>query len=230
MLEAQKSNSPKETTWIIDHATGALTVEGLTERELASVASDLLPEGAHVNCARPINAPPVQVGSRATAVAEEDSLYIYRVYHGSVVEGPGRRSVAQLSGCPILCRGCSVPQTHRLDAGALLSICEVVCLVLDPIGEPRDGVTVLGGEPFFQPDGLAALLRELKKRNQHITLYSGYTIEELRARTEASVHESLSLADILIEGRFVAAQSYGAGEWRGSTNQRIIYQPTTWRT
>lgn len=229
MLAAQKSNPPKETTWIIDHATGALTVEGLTERELLSIASDLLPEAAHVNCARPINAPPVQMGSKTTASAEEDSLYVFRVYHGSVVEGPGRRSVAQLSGCPILCRGCSVPQTHRLDAGMLLSISEVVRLVLDTAGEPRDGVTVLGGEPFMQPDGLASLLRELKSRNQHLTLYSGYTIEELRARTEASVHEALSLADILIEGRFVVAQSQGAGEWRGSTNQRIINNPATWR-
>jgi len=229
MLDAQKSIQAKETTWIIDHATGALTVEGLTERELQSIAADLLPEAAHVNCARPINAPPVQMGSTATAVAEEDSLYVFRVYHGSVVEGPGRRSVAQLSGCPILCKGCSVPQTHRLDAGTLLSISEVMRLVLDPVGEPRDGVTVLGGEPFMQPDGLAALLCELKSRNQHITLYSGYTIEELRARPEASVHEALSLADILIEGRFVAAQSHGAGEWRGSTNQRIIHHPATWR-
>ncbi|MCA1626070.1 MAG: radical SAM protein [Acidobacteria bacterium] len=229
MLNAQKSIQAKETTWIIDHATGALTVEGLTERELLSVASDLLPEAAHVNCARPINAPPVQMGSPATAVAEEDSLYVFRVYHGSVVEGPGRRSVAQLSGCPILCRGCSVPQTHRLDAGTLLSISEVINLVLDTAGEPRDGVTVLGGEPFMQPDGLTALLRELKSRNQHLTLYSGYTIEELRARTEASVHEALSLADILIEGRFVVAQSQGAGEWRGSINQRIINNPATWR-
>ncbi|MGI9107352.1 MAG: 4Fe-4S single cluster domain-containing protein [Pyrinomonadaceae bacterium] len=229
MLNAQKSNRAKETTWIIDHATGALTVEGLTERELLSVASDLLPEAAHVNCARPINAPPVRMGSKAIAIAEENSLHVFRVYHGSVVEGPSRRSVVQVSGCPILCRGCSVPQTHRLDAGALLSISEIVRLVLDPIGEPRDGVTVLGGEPFMQPNGLTALLRELKSHNQHITLYSGYTIEELRARTEASVHEALSLADILIEGRFVAAQSQGAGEWRGSTNQRIIHHPATWR-
>ena len=70
MLDAQKSIQEKETTWIIDHGTGALTVEGLTERELLSVASDLLPEAAHVNCARPVNAPPVQMGSPATVGAE----------------------------------------------------------------------------------------------------------------------------------------------------------------
>ena len=74
-------------------------------------------------------------------------------------------------------------------------------------------------------EGLAALLCELKKRGQHVTLYSGYTLEELRARDEAGVHESLALADILIDGRFIAAEAQGAGEWRGSRNQRIIYAP-----
>ena len=40
-----------------------------------------------------------------------------------------------------------------------------------------------------------------------------------------SVREALALADILIDGRFVASLSHGAGEWRGSTNQRVIYAP-----
>lgn len=106
-----------------------------------------------------------------------------------------------------------------------MEIGEVVELLLAPEGEPRDGVTVLGGEPFDQPCGLAALVEELKACGQHITLYSGYTIEELIVRGEPSVAEALQLADVLIEGRFIAALSQGAGEWRGSTNQRIINNP-----
>jgi hypothetical protein len=65
----------------------------------------------------------------------------------------------------------------------------------------------------------------LKGRGQHVTLYSGYPLEELRARPEPGVREALSLADILIDGRFVASLSHGAGEWRGSTNQRVLYAP-----
>jgi len=109
-----------------------------------------------------------------------------------------------------------------------MSVSETVKLQLDPAGSPRDGVTVLGGEPFLQHENLPALLRELKESGLHITLYSGYTLEELRARSERSVHETLALADILIDGRFVAAESAGAGEWRGSRNQRIIYSPSTY--
>lgn len=94
----------RETTWIIDKATGVLTVEGLSESEIANIASDLLPAPSHVNCARPVNAPPT-VGAREPAAQGEPTLRVYRVYHGSVVEGPGRRSVVQLAGCNLRCQG-----------------------------------------------------------------------------------------------------------------------------
>ena len=106
-----------------------------------------------------------------------------------------------------------------------LGVSEVVAQLLDPIGTPRDGVTVLGGEPFLQPAGLAALLRELKGCGQHVTVYSGYTLEELRARPETTVQEALVHTDLLIDGPFIAALTQGAGEWRGSTNQRFIKRP-----
>jgi anaerobic ribonucleoside-triphosphate reductase activating protein len=211
----------KETTWIIDEATGALTIEGLSERELREVASDLLPAPAHVNCARPVNAPPAN--DQHTMLEQgEPTLRVFRIYHNSVVEGPGRRSVAQLAGCTLLCPGCHSVETHPTDGGVVMSIGEIIELLLAREGEPRDGVTILGGEPFLQHEKLPLLLRELKARRLHTTLYSGYTLEELRARLEPTVHESLALADILIDGRFVAAEAKGAGEWRGSRNQRII--------
>lgn len=211
----------KETTWIIDEATGALTIEGLSDRELREVASDLLPAPAHVNCARPVNAPPAK-HQRPTLEQGEPTLRVFRLYHNSVIEGPGRRSVAQLAGCALLCPGCHSVETHSASGGVAMSITEIVTLLLDPVGEPRDGVTILGGEPFLQHENLPLLLRELKARRLHTTLYSGYTLEELRARLEPSVHESLALADILIDGRFIAAEAKDAGEWRGSRNQRII--------
>ena len=214
----------KETTWIIDAATGELTVEGMSESELARTASDLLTAPSHVNCARPVNVPPARIICERVG-SDEPHLRIHRIYHGSVVEGPGRRSVLQLMGCTLRCPGCHTPETHPIDGGVQMGVGEVVDLLLDPEGHPRDGVTVLGGEPFLQHENLSLLLRELKGRGLHVTLYSGYTIEELRARPEPSVREALALADILIDGRFVASLARGAGEWRGSTNQRVIYAP-----
>jgi len=53
--------------------------------------------------------------------------------------------------------------------------------------------------------------------------HSGYTPEELLSLTDPAVSQILDLADILIDGPFVKELSGDAGEWRGSTNQRIIH-------
>jgi len=71
-------------------------------------------------------------------------------------------------------------------------------------------------------------MRELKARGQHLVLYSGYTLEALARRPEPSVRDALCLADILIDGPFVHRLSGGAGEWRGSRNQRFIPLPGLW--
>jgi anaerobic ribonucleoside-triphosphate reductase activating protein len=107
----------------------------------------------------------------------------------------------------------------------IVSITDVVSTLLDSAGEPRDGVTVSGGEPFGQPAGLVALLRELRACGIHIVVYTGYTLEALARRTEPEVCETLRLADLLVDGPYVAALADGAGEWRGSRNQRLIPCP-----
>ncbi len=216
----------RETTWIIDGQSGALTVEGLRQSELAQLATDLLATGKQVNCARPINIEPLQISS-AHAANDEPSLRVFRIYHNSVVEGPGRRSVLQTAGCLLHCVSCFAVETWPLDSGVEMEVREVVERVLDPEGEPRDGVTVLGGEPFLQLDGLLALMKALKQRGQHVTLYTGYTLEELISRRDSSIEEILTLIDILIDGPFVKELAENAGEWRGSTNQRIIHRSPT---
>jgi len=213
----------RNVTWILDPATGALVAEGLEALEAAALTGDLLPPAQNLNCARPLNSMPLSSG----ADTDDPTLRVARLYHGSVVDGPGRRSVVQLQGCPIRCRGCFVPETHDPRGGILLSIGEVVKALLDPAGEPRDGITVLGGEPFLQPAGLAVLLSKLQGRSLHTVIYSGYTLEVLARRPEPAVWEALHLIDLLIDGPFVAALAEGAGEWRGSRNQRLIQRPAS---
>lgn len=212
------------TTWIIDTATGALTVEGLPPSTLTAITAELLPHSVAVNCARPINPLPVDGMSIQPATAVP-ALRVYRIYHHSVVEGPGRRSVLQMAGCEQRCPGCYVPETHDLNGGLLLSISETAARLLTEKGAPRDGVTILGGEPLLQPTGLLALLQLLKVQGQHITLYTGFTLEELQQRADVRIPQLLALTDILIDGPFVKELTDNAGEWRGSTNQRIIHHP-----
>src|SRR5215831_5316339 len=214
----------RETTWIIDAQSGELTVEGLQRSELAQLTADLLPPGKQVNCARPINIEPLRTSSTHNSNGGP-SLRVFRIYHNSVAEGPGRRSVLQTSGCLTRCPNCFVPETHDVRGGVEMKVSEVSERLLDPQGAPRDGVTILGGEPFLQPEGLLALVRSLKRRDQHITLYTGYILEDLASRDNQTISRILELTDILIDGPFVKELSDHAGEWLGSTNQRIIHHP-----
>lgn len=120
---------------------------------------------------------------------------------------------------------CYVPETHDPHGGAPLGIEDAVACLVDPMGEPRDGVTVCGGEPFAQVQELVRLLERLKSLKIHTVVYSGYTLEALANRSEPEVRSALTLMDVLIDGPFVAAHAAGAGEWRGSWNQRVITHP-----
>lgn len=210
-----------ELTWILDPTSGTLTVEGLTVAKATMLVDDLLPAAREINCAQPLASAPLPGVSPVSG----PMLRVHRIYHGSVVEGPGRRSVLQVQGCPIGCPFCNSAATHDPDAGLLLSIPDVVSALLDPSGEPRDGVTILGGEAFFQPVELLAILRELKDRSVHTVVYSGYTLQALARRREPEVRAALNLTDLLIDGPYVAILSEGAGEWRGSRNQQLIQRP-----
>lgn len=210
-----------ELTCLVDPATGTLVMEGLTSEEAAAVVGDLLPPAHEINCARPLTAEPLPQANRTAGI----TVRVARIYHGSLVDGPGRRSVVQFQSCPLRCRGCYVPETHDPDGGAVRSVADVAAAACDPAGEPRDGFTVVGGEPFFQPAALAALLRAFKARGAHTVVYTGYTLDALLRRPEPEVCEALQLTDLLIDGPFIAALAEGAGEWRGSRNQRVIVNP-----
>ena len=107
-----------------------------------------------------------------------ENIYLFRLYHNSTVDGPGRRSVIQVAGCSIRCAGCYVPETHERSNGKLTSIDSIIAEIDKKSGE-HDGVTIIGGEPFDQAESLASLVIKLKAKGYHLTVYSGYTLEEI---------------------------------------------------
>lgn len=132
--------------------------------------------------------------------------------------------VCRPQSCPLRCKGCWVTQLHSEDAGELVPVTRLAAELLDPNFE-RNGVTVLGGDPFAQPDGLLALVRELREQGcPHIVCYSGYMHEALREKAikQTSIGTVLDEIDILIDGAYVESLSSSAGLWTGSGNQRVI--------
>lgn len=219
----------KELVFVLEPDVGRVTVEisQASKQAVNDLAGDLGTR-VNLNCAKPaensrrhLPVLPRQCRSPRQTDSDEFSIWLYRLYHHSTVDGPGRRSVVQVSGCSIRCVGCHVPQTHRRESGTLTPIYSIV----DEISAKRDvhdGVTILGGEPFDQPGPVAELVSKLKRHGHHITTYSGYTLEELIGRKDPDIDFVLAHIDLLIDGPFVSRVSDGAGEYRGSQNQRLL--------
>jgi anaerobic ribonucleoside-triphosphate reductase activating protein len=214
-----------ELTWILDPSTGATLVGG-TEVALATLRGPLealLGPAGETGCALPLRLlppPSPEPGSPAAGPWVQVAGY----YHDSLVEGPGRRSSVLFAGCPLACPGCRVPYLHPDDVGLPVPVDRMAEALLDRAHE-RDGVSVLGGEPFAQPAGLLGLVRGLRARGcPHVLAYSGYTYEQLRriARVRRAVGAVLDELDVLIDGPYVEHLAGTAGPWTGSGNQQVI--------
>lgn len=223
----------REIVFILEPDTGRVTVESSqADAKIAKEINKDLGAGSVVNCARPKLAPeesPIKtVAEQSETESPKEAIYLYRIYHYSTVDGPGRRSVVQVAGCSIRCAGCYVPETHERANGKLTSIGDIVEEVDKRSGE-HDGVSILGGEPFDQPESLLILVEKLKAKSYHLVIYSGYTLEDLLARGQESVNRILAITDLLIDGSFRRELSGRAGEYRGSSNQRLILHPISRR-
>ena len=149
-------------------------------------------------------------------------LRIAGIMKESIVDGPGIRFAIFCQGCPHDCEGCHNPSTHSFQDGEIVKISNILKYIDEnPLIQ---GVTFSGGEPLCQVKPFLNLAKEIKNRNLHLLIYTGYTIEELekRMRKEPELEELLRTADHLIEGRFVQKLRNLSLLYRGSSNQRII--------
>lgn len=216
-----------EIVFILEPDTGRVTVE--SSRVNAKLAKEIerdLGQGTALNCARPILKTGKWAADKSGEIVDVDNhhIYLFRLYHDSVTDGSGRRSVVQVAGCSIRCIGCYVPETHERENGQLTSIEEIVAAI-GTERERHDGVTVLGGEPFDQAESLETLVEKLKTKNYHVAVYTGYTLENLLARDEECINRILAKIDLLVDGAFDRNLTRDAGEYRGSSNQKLILHP-----
>ncbi len=151
-----------------------------------------------------------------------DSLRLAGIVRESIVDGPGIRFTVFCQGCPHACEGCHNPETHDFAGGKDVSIERL----LEEIDKNKllAGVTFSGGEPFCQPEGFVELGKRVKERGLNITVFSGYTLDELKTMSvqSAAVAELLELTDILIDGPFQKDLKDLTLQFRGSSNQRVI--------
>ena len=87
-------------------------------------------------------------------------MYIARILYPVQNLGPGNRLGIWVSGCGRDCPGCANPELrikkpeHKMSLGTLVRIIHMLPTL-------PDAVTITGGEPFDQPEGLSELCRWL---------------------------------------------------------------------
>lgn len=142
-----------------------------------------------------------------------------KVYDLMIVEnehlyGPGKRLLLFLKGCSIHCDGCVNKHLWSFDSGKLYHTKEIIdiCDI-----ERVDGITIHGGEPLDQAEGLLKLVKDIKNKGLTIVLFTGYIKKELK-KTQKNIWDK---SDIVIAGRFDIKKRNTNLQFRGSTNQRI---------
>ena len=155
-------------------------------------------------------------------MSKTDTLRIAGIMRESIVDGPGIRFAVFCQGCPHNCPDCHNPETHDFNGGTEVSI-EKILKAIDE-NPMLKGVTFSGGEPTCQAEGFLTLAKAVKARGLDITVFSGYTYEQLmqRAEEEPALDRLLELTDLLIDGPFVKAKKDLTLQFRGSSNQRLI--------
>lgn len=86
-----------------------------------------------------------------------------------------------------------------------------------------EGVTLLGGEPFLQAEGLADVAQACRKMSLSVMVFSGYQLEELNDNRFKGASKLLQVTDILVDGEYQQELTENVRNWVGSTNQQFYY-------
>lgn len=145
-------------------------------------------------------------------------IRLHRIYYPVTALGPGRRLGVWVQGCNRRCPGCLSPEMQPAE-GVFLPVDDILRRI--PADIAPEGLTISGGEPFDQPEGVAELAAWFVKRySPDVLIYTGYTLEELQQRGDPATDTLLSLTAALVDGPYLRRENHGRGGM-GSENQRL---------
>lgn len=127
--------------------------------------------------------------------------------------GPGKRLLLFTQGCSLHCKGCVNKHLWQFGVGANITVEEVLGLCQDV-----EGITLHGGEPLDQSEGVLEIVKALKSVGKTVILFTGYQYKEL---SKSSQKRAWELSDLVISGRYVESKRNIYLQFRGSTNQRV---------
>ncbi len=138
----------------------------------------------------------------------------------SITDGKGLRYTVFTQGCPHHCQACHNPETWDFSAGYVADTDEIVeDFKKNPL---LKGITLSGGEPMSQAEACLDIARKVHAAGKDVTVFSGWTLEELTAMNDPVIKELLLETDVLVDGKFIEEQKNLDLLFRGSENQRLI--------
>ena len=147
------------------------------------------------------------------------------ITYASLVNGPGVRNVLHLQGCTIYCKGCFNKHTWPHKGGTLKGVYEVAFLLTK---DDPDAITLSGGEPTEQWDGVLDLLRQCHKIKPglDVLMFSRLTEEQLGERgilddAFSPFHESNALVSTIVSGPY-DIENPSEEYLLGASNQKIL--------
>ena len=132
-------------------------------------------------------------------------------FKGSLVNGPGIRSLIFMQGCDRMCEGCHNTSTWDISEGTPYEISDLIGIVKERCLNRK--ITITGGEPLYQKEALMELIRGLDGFN--ICLYTSYEKEDVPV-------EILNRINYLKVGKYDSRCRTTTTPYYGSKNQKFI--------
>jgi len=146
-------------------------------------------------------------------------MNIAHIEEQSIIYGPNSRFVIWVQGCSIHCNGCWNKEMWSFKTKNIITTTSLFKQI-EKEKKSIEGITILGGEPFDQYEELLSLLKQIRKIELSIIVYTGYSIEEITNKQETEV---LNYIDIIITNQFDENQKTEKGGLIGSSNQEIVF-------
>ena len=147
-------------------------------------------------------------------------IRIFGLEGDSIVDGPGIRLAVFTQGCIHHCEGCHNPESHDPNGGKIYDTDKIIKYASEnPL---YDGVTLTGGDPFYQPVPCAVIAEGVKKLGLNVWTFTGYTWEQIMESGNEDFMRLLKATDVLVDGRFELDKRSLELKFKGSSNQRTI--------
>ena len=137
----------------------------------------------------------------STRRGEGDMINCAGFLERSAVNGPGRRAVVWVQGCPLRCPGCFNRDLWSFRKANFVHEEMLAERILSIPG--IEGVSFSGGEPFCQAAPLATLGKIIRDAGRSVVTFSGYPIENLLRSRRQDWRALLQETDLLVAGPYL---------------------------